>query len=60
MTRTLAQAARAVGGVEVLAEKLGAPKELVQDWLAGAREPPTAIYIRALDILIAAPKHGPR
>ncbi len=56
MTRTLAEAARAIGGVEPLAARLGVSTGLVQLWLAGTSEPPTAIYVRALDILIAAPK----
>ena len=60
MTRALSQAARAVGGVEPLAEKLGVTVPLVQEWLAGASEAPVAIYVRALDILIAAGRKQPR
>ena len=60
MTRTLAQAALAIGGCEALADKLGVATALVQEWLAGSSEPPTAVYVRALDILIAAPKQKPR
>jgi len=60
MTRTLAQAAIAVGGSEALAEKLGVTAALLQEWLAGTSEAPTSIYVRALDILIASPKQGPR
>lgn len=56
MTRTLALAANAIGGSEALAEKLGVPTAVLQDWLAGASEPPTAMYVRVLDVLIAAPK----
>ena len=56
MTRTLALAANAIGGCEALAEKLGVTAAVVQEWLAGASEPPTAMYVRALDVLIAAPK----
>lgn len=60
MTRTLALAANAIGGCAALAEKLGVPSVVVQDWLTGASEPPTAIYVRVLDVLIAAPKQKPR
>jgi len=60
MTRKLAQATHAVGGVEALAEKLGVTSVMLQDWLTGASEAPAAIYVRALDILIAAPKQAPR
>ncbi|HYL87538.1 MAG TPA: hypothetical protein VEU32_02095 [Burkholderiales bacterium] len=60
MTRTLALAANASGGSAALAEKLGVPIAVLQDWLAGASEPPTAMYVRVLDVLIAAPKQLPR
>jgi len=60
MTRTLAQAAHAVGGVEILAQRLGVTATLVQGWLAGSSEAPAAIYVRSLDILIAASKQAPR
>jgi len=60
MTRTLAQAAHTVGGLDALAEKLGVNTATLQDWLTGASEAPAAIYIRALDILISAQKRAPR
>ena len=60
MTRTLSLAAQATGGCEALAVKLGVSTSLVQEWLAGASEPPTAVYVRLLDVLIAAPKRAPR
>ena len=53
-------AANAIGGAAALAEKLGVPTVVLQDWLTGASEPPTAIYVRALDVLIAAPKQKSR
>ena len=59
MTRTLAQAANAVGGLEALAGKLGVATATLQDWLSGASEAPAAIYVRALDILISASKQTP-
>ena len=60
MTRALAQAAHAAGGVEALAEKLGVTTAMLQGWLTGASEAPAAIYVRALDILISATKQAPR
>jgi len=60
MTRTLALAANAIGGCEALAEKLGVKPGVLQEWLAGTGEPPTAVYVRALDVLISAPKQKPR
>jgi len=60
MTRTLALAAHAIGGCDALAAKLGVTAAVVQEWLAGASEPPTAVYVRALDVLITAPKQKPR
>jgi hypothetical protein len=33
---------------------------VLQEWLAGTGEPPTAVYVRALDVLISAPKQKPR
>ncbi len=60
MTRTLTQAAHAVGGAGALAEKLGVAPALLQEWLAGTSEAPASIYVRALDILIAASKQAPR
>lgn len=60
MTRTLAKAAQAIGGVEALAQRLGVTSAMMQGWLAGASEAPASIHVRALDILIAAPKQSPR
>lgn len=55
VTRTLARAMRAVGGVELLAEHLGVPESQLEEWLAGRRTPPTAIYVRALDLVASGP-----
>lgn len=55
ITRTLARASRTVGGVGRLAGHLGVSEELLQEWLEGKREPPTLIYVRALDLVA----HGP-
>ena len=60
MTRALAQAAHACGGCEGLAAKLGVTTALVQEWLAGTSEAPVSVYVRALDILIAAQRRAKR
>ena len=55
VTRTLARAARAVGGAERLAEYLDVEDAELRDWLDGTREPPTSIYVRALDLVARGP-----
>jgi hypothetical protein len=60
VTRTLARAARAVGGVERLAEHLNVAHAELQEWLEGTREPPTSIYVRALDLVARGPFAAPR
>jgi hypothetical protein len=60
MMQSLVLAARAAGGCEALAEKLGVTSTLLQEWLAGTTEPPVATYVRALDVLIAASKRAAR
>jgi hypothetical protein len=55
ITRTLARASRAVGGVGRLADHLGVSEELLQEWLEGKQEPPTVIYVRALDLVASGP-----
>jgi DNA-binding transcriptional regulator YiaG len=55
VTRTLARAARTVGGAERLAEYLDVEDSELQDWLDGRREPPASIYVRALDLVARGP-----
>jgi DNA-binding transcriptional regulator YdaS (Cro superfamily) len=55
ITRTLALALRSIGGRELLADYLGVTEAQLEDWLAGRRTPPTAIYVRALDIVASGP-----
>lgn len=50
ITRSLALALRAIGGFERLAEYLGVTEALLKEWLEGRLEPPTAVYVRALDL----------
>ena len=55
ITRTLALALRSIGGRELLADYLGVTEAQLEDWLAGRRTPPTAIYVRALDLVASGP-----
>jgi hypothetical protein len=55
VTRTLALAARTIGGHDRLADYLDVADELLQDWLDGKREPPTSIYVRALELVALGP-----
>jgi len=55
VTRTLALALRTIGGRERLAEYLGVAESLLQEWLDGRSEPPTLIYLRALDLVARGP-----
>jgi hypothetical protein len=59
VTRTLALAARTLGGQERLAEFLGVGEELLQQWLDAKREPPTSIYVRALELVALGPFAAP-
>ena len=55
VTRTLALAMQTIGGRAYLAEYLGVSESLLQDWLDGQSEPPTLIYMRALDLVANGP-----
>jgi hypothetical protein len=55
VTRTLARAARAVGGAARLAELLHVTEAELGEWLDGRREPPTSIYMHALDLVARGP-----
>ncbi|HET7671331.1 MAG TPA: hypothetical protein VFK84_13050 [Burkholderiales bacterium] len=55
ITRTLARALRTVGSLQRLAEHLEVSPELLTDWLEGRREPPTRVYMRALDLVAGGP-----
>jgi len=55
VTRTLALALRTIGGRARLAEYLGVSESLLQEWLESRREPPTLIYLRALDLVASGP-----
>ncbi len=53
-TRTLRQAARALGGPRKLRDRLKAPSARVAAWLAGTEEPPREIFLRALELVLDA------
>ena len=55
VTRTLALALSTIGGRACLAEYLGVSESLLQEWLDGRSEPPTVIYLRALDLVANGP-----
>jgi hypothetical protein len=56
-TETLRRAAAAMGGEAGLAKALRVPAEQAQRWLAGDDYPPTDVYLKALDLLIATGTH---
>jgi hypothetical protein len=55
VTRTLALALRTIGGRARLAEYLEVGESLLQEWLDGRSEPPTIVYLRALDLVANGP-----
>jgi len=59
VTRTLSLALRSIGSLERLAQYLDVPGPLLQEWLDGRREPPTSIYVRALDLVARGPFAAP-
>ena len=60
ITRTLALALRSIGNLERLAEYLDVPTTILEEWLDGRREPPTSIYVRALDLVARGPFTAPQ
>ena len=51
-TRTLQIAARKIGGPRKLRDYLRAPSAGVISWLAGVEEPPTPVFLRALELIL--------
>jgi hypothetical protein len=56
-TETMRRAAAALGGEAGLARALRIPAEQARRWLKGDDYPPTEVYLRALDLLIATGAH---
>jgi hypothetical protein len=53
-TRVLHRACQMVGGVEHLAARLRVPSPTLYRWLEGEAEPPTPIFLKAVDIVMPA------
>jgi hypothetical protein len=52
MSRTLQKAAELVGGQKALARRLRVPLAELQKWIAGGGQPPMAIFLRAVDLVL--------
>jgi hypothetical protein len=53
-TRVLHRACQIVGGVEQLAARLRVPTVTLFRWLDGETEPPTRVFLKAVDIVLPA------
>lgn len=53
-TRVLHRACQKLGGVEQLARFLNVPTATVYRWLEGEAVPPTAVFLKAVDIVMPA------
>ena len=56
-TRVLHRACQIAGGVERLAARLRVPVSSVYRWLDGEADPPTPVFLKAVDIVL--PSWGP-
>lgn len=52
MRRTLQKAAELVGGNRPLARRLRVPLGELEKWISGGGEPPMAIFLRAVDLVL--------
>ena len=53
-TRVLHRACQIVGGVELLAARLRVPVPTLYRWLDGEAEPPSPVFLKAVDIVMPA------
>jgi hypothetical protein len=53
-TRVLHRACQIIGGVEALATRLRVPVATLYRWLDGDAEPPTLVFLKAVDIVMPA------
>ncbi len=53
-TRVLHRACEKLGGVTQLAAFLNAPAAAVYGWLEGESTPPTAVFLKAVDLVMPA------
>jgi hypothetical protein len=51
-TRVLHRACQVVGGVQPLAARLRVPVPTLYRWLDGEAEPPTPVFLKAVDIVL--------
>jgi hypothetical protein len=58
-TRTLALAAKTLGGAQALAERLSVEHGTLERWMAGEEVPPYEVFLKALDIVAAGPRMDP-
>jgi hypothetical protein len=58
-TRTLALAAKTLGGAQALAERLGVEQAILERWMAGEATPPHDVFLQALDIVAGGPRLDP-
>jgi len=57
--RTLALAAKTLGGVPALATQLDVVQATLERWMAGEDVPPYDVFLKALDIVAAGPRMDP-
>ena len=55
VTRTLRLALRTIGSRARLADYLAVSESLLEEWLDGRSQPPTLVYMRALDLVARGP-----
>lgn len=53
-TRVLHRACEKLGGVGPLAQFLNVPAAMVYRWLEGESEPPTRVFLKAVDLVMPA------
>jgi hypothetical protein len=58
-TRTLALAAKTLGGAQALAERLDVEHATLERWMAGEEVLPYEVFLKALDIVAAGPRMDP-
>jgi hypothetical protein len=58
-TRTLALAAKTLGGAQALAERLEVEQAILERWMAGEEVPSYDVFLKALDIVAAGPRMDP-
>ena len=55
-TRTLARAAKTLGGAQALAQRLEVEQAILDGWMAGEAIPPYDVFLKALDIVAGGPR----